>query len=442
MNREKLEFYIQSLNNRETNILDLRLGIISDLKIKRTQKEVANMLGISQSYINRLEKNIQTRWKQLGMSEQEISELFAVPEQRKTTTEMPKVKCDTPNIKLDREFIAAYLINLTPMARGIIEKYVLKDGTEMNKREMMYYNARDLEKLISEETVWHNTLNEVKEWLDKDEINTVENIDKCIEIFCKLTDASNPIGRRILSKEFLSIDYRIITEREERRQIELIATYINKVFNGVPREVVINIIKEWYKRIEKKNLGHLFAKISNNEVSSEIKTILLQIDETFVIGAEESIEQFYDKLKQEGISEDAIYHLENIDNSVMAVLAKNKEILLYIAKDDIEERIGFDKIMDCNYTIDTQYKSSILTIVTNEIKYPKLTIYFSAEKDEDAKKIYTQISTIIDMNRSSNSISHEDIIEERLAKLRSLFEKELITEAEYEEKKKKILEEI
>lgn len=133
-------------------------------------------------------------------------------------------------------------------------------------------------------------------------------------------------------------------------------------------------------------------------------------------------------------------------NSVMVFSMRDKEILLYIAKDEREEKIGFDKIIDCNYTTTKDYASingsTELTILTSEVKHPKLTIYFSDEKNEEFKKLYTQITTIIDMNRDSNNISQENIIEERLAKLKSLFEKKLITEAEYEEKKKEILEQI
>lgn len=47
---------IQKLNNRERNIMELRFGFITGNE--KTQKEVADMLGISQSYISRLEKKI------------------------------------------------------------------------------------------------------------------------------------------------------------------------------------------------------------------------------------------------------------------------------------------------------------------------------------------------------------------------------------------------
>ena len=52
---------IQKLSNRERNIMELRFGFISGNE--KTQKEVADMLGISQSYISRLEKKIINKMK-------------------------------------------------------------------------------------------------------------------------------------------------------------------------------------------------------------------------------------------------------------------------------------------------------------------------------------------------------------------------------------------
>ncbi len=47
---------MDSLNNREHEIISLRFGLNGT--IEKTQKEVADLLGISQSYISRLEKRI------------------------------------------------------------------------------------------------------------------------------------------------------------------------------------------------------------------------------------------------------------------------------------------------------------------------------------------------------------------------------------------------
>ncbi|MFV0441866.1 MAG: RNA polymerase sporulation sigma factor SigE [Lachnospirales bacterium] len=53
---------IDKLNKREKKIIELRFGIYNDGD-ELTQKEVADMLGISQSYISRLEKKIISRLK-------------------------------------------------------------------------------------------------------------------------------------------------------------------------------------------------------------------------------------------------------------------------------------------------------------------------------------------------------------------------------------------
>ena len=52
---------IEKLNNRERNIMELRFGF--NTGNEKTQKEVADMLGISQSYISRLEKKIINKMK-------------------------------------------------------------------------------------------------------------------------------------------------------------------------------------------------------------------------------------------------------------------------------------------------------------------------------------------------------------------------------------------
>ena len=47
---------LKNLNDREKEIVQLRFGLNG--KREKTQKEVADLLGISQSYISRLEKKI------------------------------------------------------------------------------------------------------------------------------------------------------------------------------------------------------------------------------------------------------------------------------------------------------------------------------------------------------------------------------------------------
>ncbi len=52
---------IEKLSTREKTIVELRFGLTSGME--KTQKEVADLLGISQSYISRLEKRIIKRLK-------------------------------------------------------------------------------------------------------------------------------------------------------------------------------------------------------------------------------------------------------------------------------------------------------------------------------------------------------------------------------------------
>ncbi|MCL2739888.1 MAG: RNA polymerase sporulation sigma factor SigE [Oscillospiraceae bacterium] len=67
VDRQIMQQAVEGLNAREREIIELRFGL--DFSIKhpdnqeKTQKEVADMLGISQSYISRLEKKIIDRLK-------------------------------------------------------------------------------------------------------------------------------------------------------------------------------------------------------------------------------------------------------------------------------------------------------------------------------------------------------------------------------------------
>ncbi len=54
---------MNKLSGRERKIMELRFGLNNDEGLERTQKEVADMLGISQSYISRLEKRILKKMK-------------------------------------------------------------------------------------------------------------------------------------------------------------------------------------------------------------------------------------------------------------------------------------------------------------------------------------------------------------------------------------------
>ena len=59
--RNLLNTAISRLNPREKKIVELRFGLNSENGEEMTQKEVADLLGISQSYISRLEKKIMIR---------------------------------------------------------------------------------------------------------------------------------------------------------------------------------------------------------------------------------------------------------------------------------------------------------------------------------------------------------------------------------------------
>jgi len=59
VDKKLLNLALHKLNGRERRIMELRFGLADGME--KTQKEVADMLGISQSYISRLEKRILKR---------------------------------------------------------------------------------------------------------------------------------------------------------------------------------------------------------------------------------------------------------------------------------------------------------------------------------------------------------------------------------------------
>lgn len=74
VDKSLLRASIKKLNNRERNIMELRFGFLSGNE--KTQKEVADMLGISQSYISRLEKKIISKIKKEIMSKTRINSII------------------------------------------------------------------------------------------------------------------------------------------------------------------------------------------------------------------------------------------------------------------------------------------------------------------------------------------------------------------------------
>jgi len=69
VDKDLLRFAIEKLSRREQKIIELRFGLNADGG-EKTQKEVADLLGISQSYISRLEKKI------IGRLKKEISRMY------------------------------------------------------------------------------------------------------------------------------------------------------------------------------------------------------------------------------------------------------------------------------------------------------------------------------------------------------------------------------
>ncbi|MBO5484189.1 MAG: RNA polymerase sporulation sigma factor SigE [Lachnospiraceae bacterium] len=63
VDKRLLYLALSKLSERERQIIELRFGINTRDGRERTQKEVADMMGISQSYISRLEKKIMKRLK-------------------------------------------------------------------------------------------------------------------------------------------------------------------------------------------------------------------------------------------------------------------------------------------------------------------------------------------------------------------------------------------
>lgn len=61
VDKSLLKASIKKLNDREKNIMEMRFGFLTGNE--KTQKEVADELGISQSYISRLEKKIINKMK-------------------------------------------------------------------------------------------------------------------------------------------------------------------------------------------------------------------------------------------------------------------------------------------------------------------------------------------------------------------------------------------
>ncbi|MDR1150419.1 MAG: sigma-70 family RNA polymerase sigma factor [Clostridiales bacterium] len=70
--KKNLLAVVNNLNNREREIIYLRYGLYDKDSDELTQKEVADILGISQSYISRLEKRIMSKLKKDFLATQNV----------------------------------------------------------------------------------------------------------------------------------------------------------------------------------------------------------------------------------------------------------------------------------------------------------------------------------------------------------------------------------
>lgn len=72
VDKRLLKIALEKLSKRERQIIELRFGLSRYGAREKTQKEVADMLGISQSYISRLEKKIMKRLKKEILKLQQV----------------------------------------------------------------------------------------------------------------------------------------------------------------------------------------------------------------------------------------------------------------------------------------------------------------------------------------------------------------------------------
>lgn len=72
VDKRLLRMALDQLSERERIIIELRFGINTKDGRERTQKEVADLMGISQSYISRLEKKIMKRLKKEIMKMEQV----------------------------------------------------------------------------------------------------------------------------------------------------------------------------------------------------------------------------------------------------------------------------------------------------------------------------------------------------------------------------------
>lgn len=278
-----------------------------------------------------------------------------------------------------------------------------------------------------------NVLENAMEWINKNPseigraLNEENNLLSCIQIF-------NVLTMRI---RFKNVETGI---KFEEKRMEILLKFINIIFGTISKEIAIRIIEKWYKEVSKgdryDDVALLFDQLPSEKISEDIKFMFFQIDDRFIIGGFDLIQTFCENKISQGIKEEYIQNLENINHAKIVILLENRELLIYTLKNRIERKIGFDKIIDCDYKeeriFETSFTRNILTIRTEDFAFPKLVI---SSWDEDISKLYKEI--INNINNNDNISNYN--IEDRLKKLKKLLELDLITELEYNEKKKQIL---
>lgn len=169
-----------------------------------------------------------------------------------------------------------------------------------------------------------------------------------------------------------------------RRDLNIIINFINQIFNNVSNETVIYILTNWYKMIHTNeqdgNKNHHIAKCTLWYLDDEkilnydrLKKLFLQISDELILGGKVLGDKFVKrKLGPLGYSKG--YDVVNYCCARLIISYENKELYLYIPRDNEEKRISFSDIIECNEII--EIKNSVLNIIIKDEKYPKITLNF------------------------------------------------------------------
>lgn len=285
-----------------------------------------------------------------------------------------------------------------------------------------------------------SVLDDAMEWINKipseieKDLKEENNLLNCIEVFYGLTKFYS-----IRCIENTGQDWQKFVEK----RIEILTKFINIVFRNISNEMTNNIIEKWYEKVTKNDkcddISEVFATLPNKEISESIKFMFFKIDNRFILGSENLLQEFCKNKVSQGIREENIQDLDNINNAKIVILTENRELLIYTVRNNIERKISFDKIIDCNYAeekiIHTSLTIPTLTIRTEDLAFPELVVK-SYDEDFSLYNLYKEI--INNINNSKTNTSNQTI-EDRLRQLKKLLDSDLITELEYNEKRKQIL---